>query len=143
LSQLIRNRTTERDIRVWLNENGHYGNSAKFLSVELFAIEPPGWKQVFEFHAQVRRADSQPGEWTELWGVVVDDDRRSTQDRTQISIFESPDQQRQQLEIASSDLMTLDLARKRKSNPVMLLALAGIFILGIIIVVAITRAAGR
>jgi len=71
LHQLIRNPNSEREIRAWLNGNGYYGNSAQLANVELFAIERPGWKQVFEFEAKAKDRDSD--QWSDHWGTVFND----------------------------------------------------------------------
>ena len=49
LKKFIKNGSTERAIRRWLDKNGFYGSSAKFDHVELHAIKRPGWLQVFRF----------------------------------------------------------------------------------------------
>ncbi|GAB5443017.1 MAG: hypothetical protein Fues2KO_33660 [Fuerstiella sp.] len=70
--RLLRNRSTERDLRAYLADHGYYGRSAEFFRLELAGIERPGWVQVFEFHVY---AKSQEGGWSELFGTVRTDER--------------------------------------------------------------------
>ena len=70
--RLLRNGTAERDIRDWLNDNGYYGRSAKFLELELHAIKRPGWLQIFRFSLNAKSSDD---DWHELHGVLRDDER--------------------------------------------------------------------
>ena len=80
--KLIRNGTTERDIRDWLTRNGYYGQSAKFEEVELHAIKRPGWLQVFRFSVTAKSAEED--QWHDLFGVVRDDERYR---RFEIEVF--------------------------------------------------------
>ena len=73
IQKLIRNRSSERDVRDYLDSHGYFGNSAKFDYLELHAIERPGWVQVFKF--SVRVLDLQEKS-CQLYGVVRDDERR-------------------------------------------------------------------
>ena len=75
---MIRNRTTEKDVREYLSQQGYFGSGARFDYLELFAIERPGWVQVFKFSAW---AKSKSGDLHHLFGVVRDDERRSTKIR--------------------------------------------------------------
>lgn len=69
---LLKNKTTEDEIKKWLTFNGFCGNTAKFDAVELAAIQSPGWLQIFEFSVVVSTAK---GEKTQLFGLVKSDDR--------------------------------------------------------------------
>ena len=69
---LIRNASTEKDLRDHLTENGYYGRSANILQLELKAIERPGWVQVFEFHVHAKQQD---GDWKSLQGLCRTDER--------------------------------------------------------------------
>lgn len=72
LNDLVGNKTAEKDIRDWLSNNHWYGNGAKFIELELHAIQRPGWLQVFRFTAE---AKSTSGERQTLFGVLRDDER--------------------------------------------------------------------
>jgi hypothetical protein len=82
LSQsVIRNRVTEQDIREWLTDNGYDGQTAKLSSVELVAIERPGWRQVYQFKVKILVLD----QWTNYAGIIRVDDRYS---KTQVELFD-------------------------------------------------------
>ncbi len=49
---IIANKCTEKDLRDYLSQNGYFGRSAKFLKLDLAAIERPGWVQVYKFHVR-------------------------------------------------------------------------------------------
>lgn len=72
---LIRNGVTEKDLRDYLTAEGYYGRSAEILSLELKAVERPGWVQVFEFHVHAKQQDKEGGNWEQLRGVVRTDER--------------------------------------------------------------------
>ena len=71
---MIRNRVTEEDVRDYLSQNGCIRGSIRLEHMELFAIQRPGWVQVFKFRAQ---AKTKRGEVCALFGVVRDDQRNS------------------------------------------------------------------
>ncbi|MDG2468092.1 MAG: hypothetical protein P8M80_02330 [Pirellulaceae bacterium] len=87
MSPLIANKFTEKDIRQWLSEHGFYGNSAKFVELELHAIQRPGWLQVFRFQVEAKAAN---GGWETYFGAVRDDERTH---ETTIKTFRSYGQQ--------------------------------------------------
>ena len=115
----IGNRATEEDIRNWLDANGYVGRTARISDLELHAIKRPGWVQVFEFHLRSKAClapdaderdedpdkESEPA-WLERFGVVLDDERKRTQDlRTQVWIFEEKEQQQAKLESVSKGML--------------------------------------
>jgi hypothetical protein len=71
---LIRNGAIEKQLRKHLDARGLRGSTARFDSLELAAIERPGWVQTFRFRLRVRRGD---GDWTRFAGTCVDDERSS------------------------------------------------------------------
>ena len=72
LNRLFRNRSTEKDVRDYLQENGFQAASARFDDLELTAIKRPGWVQIFRFG--VRVLDDR-GKSHQFLGVARDDDR--------------------------------------------------------------------
>lgn len=72
---LIANRVTEKEIRDEISGLGFDGSGARITDLELVAIEPPGWKQVFRF--SVRTFETDLG-CAEHFGCVTDDERWST-----------------------------------------------------------------
>ncbi|MCR9201671.1 MAG: hypothetical protein NXI04_23755 [Planctomycetaceae bacterium] len=72
--RVIANRATEKDVRDYLDVHGFYGSSARFISLELAAIERPGWVQVFNFHAHLKTRD---GRWVVRYGICRTDERTS------------------------------------------------------------------
>ena len=72
MKSLFGNKSAEKDIRDWLNENQYYGNSAQFVEIELHAIRRPGWLQVFRFEAKVKTVAD---EWVQLYGAMRSDER--------------------------------------------------------------------
>ena len=93
----IGNRVTEKDIRDWLDANGFVGTTARINDLELYAIERPGWVQVFEFQARLKaagqdrgfEAEVEPG-WIERFGVVLDDERKRTDSLRTCLLYTSP-----------------------------------------------------
>ena len=81
LGDLIGNRVTEKDIRDWLETQGYRGDSARFTEIELHAIAPPGWRQLFRFSGNVANGE---GERRPMFGVVEDDERYG---KTEIAIY--------------------------------------------------------
>jgi hypothetical protein len=72
LQERIGNRVTEREIRLWLDAHGFEGKSASLVEVALYAITPPGWKQVFRFSGQAKNSS---GQLVPIFGIVEDDQR--------------------------------------------------------------------
>ena len=109
MPNLIRNRVTERDIRDWLNENGYHGGSAVLESVELYAIERPGWRQLFRFSGRVRLQSADPYETPKrmpVWGVVLDDERKPLGQQTQVTLCDREIDQLEQLSKLSDGMIT-------------------------------------
>lgn len=67
----LKNRVTEKDIRDYLESQGYEGPSAKFDSLELVAVQRPGWVQIFEFVVRVSQGDDRQ----QFYGVAKDDER--------------------------------------------------------------------
>lgn len=109
MPNLIRNRVTERDIRDWFNENGYHGGSAVLESVELYAIQRPGWRQLFRFSGRVRLQSANPDETPKrmpVWGVVLDDERKPLGQRTQVTLCDCENDQLEQLSKLSDGMIT-------------------------------------
>ena len=91
---MIGNRVTEKDLRDWLTEQGFAGQFAKLNELELHAIEPPGWVQVFRFCVDMRsRGKEEPRPLETYWGIILDDERKSKPDRTIVQLFQKQQQQ--------------------------------------------------
>ena len=45
---MFQNRSTQKDVRDWFNENGLKGDSLTFDYLELYALKPPGWQILAE-----------------------------------------------------------------------------------------------
>ena len=95
----ISNRSTEKDVRDWLDNNGFAGKTVKLNELELHAIQRPGWIQVFKFGLRVKclpliNQGNDPeandrSSWLEMFGVVLDDEReRDSHLKTQVWLFE-------------------------------------------------------
>lgn len=100
--RMIGNRSTEKDLRDFLTENGYYGNSANFHKLELAAIERPGWVQVFEFHVLAKSVD---GDWVELFGNCRSDERSKS---LEVNLFDSNVDQSQAFRDETAEMITLD-----------------------------------
>ncbi len=81
----------ERSLRAHLTGRGYYGDTAKFLTFRLVAIQRPGWLQVFSYSVEARVAnstnastDSAEREVVKLFGLVRQDERYR---RCDIEIF--------------------------------------------------------
>ena len=101
MKALIGNKVTEKDVREWLTTRGYKGSSAQFDALELYAIQRPGWLQVFRFEANVRRVSD--NRWVRLYGAVRDDERFL---HTDIEVFDKLTQRDQQLNDWSKGLVT-------------------------------------
>lgn len=97
LGGVAKNRTTEKDIRAWLNANGFEGRAVEVVDVELHAVERPGWLQIFRF--RVREATD------EHFGVVRDDERLRGKYKTQIELFDNAVSQSAKLAELSDNLI--------------------------------------
>jgi len=142
----IGNRVTEKDVRLWLDEQGWAGRSAKIEQLDLHAIKSPGWIQVFRFVVTVNPAikpdededqlDSHPHRirGQTFFGAVRDDERQK-ESQTKIWMFEDQDAQAEKLSELSEGLITL---RAGETSTGFLLAV-GIFVGLIATVVALVR----
>lgn len=121
----ISNRSTETDVRSWLNKNGFVGKTAKFSELELHAIQRPGWVQVFRFCVRVkyRPLDDNENEvglsdqsgWQEVFGVALEDERERRQNtRNQIWLFKSSVEQEEKLKLISTDFLTCKTGQNGK-----------------------------
>lgn len=108
---LISNRATEKDLRDYLDQQGYYGRSARFLSLELAAIERPGWVQVFEFQVEAKQKD---GEWEELFGVCRSDERR---DLLEVQLFPDHEAFRNAVRQEKHEMLSTDREPKHWSFP--------------------------
>ena len=151
MSGLIRNKATESDIRAWLDRNGFYGQRAEFESVELFAIQRPGWKQLFRFvvEARVRPADEQPdvfdekwgpscAEKVKIWGAVLDEERKPDATKTQIKIFDGEAQLDSCLDDWSVDLISASSTRDQMANLKVLITFGSV-VLVVLLLVALLK----
>lgn len=113
---IFNNRVTEKDVRLWLDQNGFYGRSAQITDLELHAIERPGWRQIFRFtikakpkldHGSLGGLGKQEGEKAIRHGIVLDDQRKRTADQqTQVFIFESIEERNRVLEERSAGMLS-------------------------------------
>ena len=113
----ISNRSTEKDVRDWLDNNGFAGKTVKLNELELHAIQRPGWIQVFKFGLRVKclpliNQGSDPeandrSSWLEMFGVVLDDEReRDSHLKTQVWLFEDEVEREKKLNLVSADFLT-------------------------------------
>ena len=138
LQNAIRNRTTEKDLRAWLDKNGFYGNSAQIKELELHAIQRPGWLQIFSFQVKaksryeidVTEGDNDP--WGDFFGVVRDDERRKGDNKTQVELFPELQQQQEKLHQWSDGLI-----RRRDQSSANLLGLTAAIIVSVVLILSI------
>ncbi|MDA7889338.1 hypothetical protein N9A79_02060 [Pirellulales bacterium] len=71
---MLQNRSTQKDVRMWFTENGYRGEALTFKYLELYAIKPPGWEQIFTFEVNFQDCD---GIMNRIYGVAFDDERIS------------------------------------------------------------------
>jgi hypothetical protein len=69
---MFQNKTTQKDVRTWFSENGYRGEAISFRYLELYAIKPPGWEQIFTFEVDAQEVNK---EVRRVYGVVFDDER--------------------------------------------------------------------
>ena len=69
---MFQNKTTQKDVRTWFSENGYRGEALSFQYLELYAIKPPGWEQIYAFEVDVQKSDEKR---KHVYGVVFDDER--------------------------------------------------------------------
>lgn len=125
---IIGNRVTEQDVRNYLTELGFHGNSAKFDELELVAIEPPGWLQIFRFTVHVSR-DEQRREC--FHGLVRDDERHGLQ----VRLYSDETERAEQQAVWSEGL--IDGIRKPLPAPVFVLVACGVGIIGLAAVIGV------
>ena len=118
----IGNRVTEKDLRQWLTAQGWSGRSAKIDHLDLHAIQPPGWIQVFRFkvavvpaykeephendHAPQHANDNKASTAQTFYGAVRDDERQKSSPTT-IWVFNDQQEQSEKLSELSEGLITL------------------------------------
>ena len=122
LTDLAKNRTTEADIRAWLNANGFEGKSAEILDVELHAVQRPGWLQIFRFRLQV----GVDGKQREYFGAVRDDERLRGTNKTRVQLFDSEPLQAAELAELSEGLI---IQGDRSGGYLIFLFLVGVLLL--------------
>jgi hypothetical protein len=140
MHNLIRNRVTERDIRDWLQNNGYEGGSAKLESVELHAIQRPGWKQLFRFAGMIRRQSNDADDVAPkvpVWGAVLDDERQSDAKRTQVFLFETEQDQLGKLKELSSGMLTSN--RSGENASVRMLFVMAFFAVLVFLLIAMVK----
>ena len=71
---MFQNRSTQKDVRMWFTENGYRGETLTFKYLELYAIKPPGWEQIFTFEVNLQDCN---GTMNHIFGVAFDDERIS------------------------------------------------------------------
>lgn len=128
ISNAIRNRVTEKDVRAWMDDNGFYGNSADIEHLELYAVQRPGWLQIFSFQTRVKLREESEQPWRKMYGAVKDDERRSGNHKTQVELFANVDQQTEKLQQWSEGL----IARGNQSSKSLLLLTAGVFLFAVV-----------
>lgn len=109
-----------------MDRNGFYGNSADIRDLELFAIERPGWLQVFRFQVRVKSREESEKPWSEMFGVVKDDERRRGDKKTQVEMFPTAQQQADKLEQWSQGLIAKSNQRNQSDRSLLLLIAAGV-----------------
>lgn len=112
-----------------MDRNGFYGTSAEIRDLELYAIQRPGWLQVFSFQARVKSREGSEGEksndpWNEMFGVVKDDERRRGDGKTQVELFPTSQQQADKLQQWSQGLIAKSNQRDQSNRSLLLLIAA-------------------
>jgi hypothetical protein len=128
MKNAIRNRVTEKDVRSWLDTHGFYGNSAEIRDLNLYAVQRPGWLQIFSFEVRVKSRSETENPWREMFGVVKDDERRRGNNKTQVELFADAVQQTEKLDQWSEGL----IAQGNQANATVLLLIG--FMVGLAIV---------
>lgn len=57
LENVYQCRAAEQQIRSWLSEHGYSGNQARIHQLDLYAVQAPGWVQVYRFVADLPNTD--------------------------------------------------------------------------------------
>lgn len=122
--KLDRNRSTEKDLRSYLDDNGYFGRTAKFHMLKLKAVERPGWVQVFQFEIETKREGS---DWETLFGYCRTDERSDS-----FEVQMSTDQLKAQQSFgeASKDMITHETAQQHSPLIGLLFIAVVVFILG-------------
>ena len=108
-----------------MDRNGFYGTSAEIRDLELYAIERPGWLQVFCFQVRVKSRTESEEPWSEMFGVVKDDERRRGDKKTQVEMFPTAQQQADKLQQWSQGLIAKSNQGDRSNRSLLLLIAAG------------------
>lgn len=105
--KMDRNKSTEKDLRDYLDNKGYFGRTAKFKKLKLKAVERPGWVQVFQFEVDAKRSE---GDWETLFGSCRTDERSDLFD---VEISADPTIAQQAFGEASKGLITHETARQQ------------------------------
>ena len=108
-----------------MDRNGFYGTSADIRDLELYAIERPGWLQVFRFEVRGKSRAESEEPWSEMFGVVKDDERRRGDKKTQVEMFPTAQQQADKLQQWSQGLIAKSNQGDRSNRSLLLLIAAG------------------
>ena len=109
---MFQNRSTQKDVRDWFNENGLKGDSLTFDYLELYALKPPGWEQIFTF--EVDCFDSN-GNKKHLYGLVSEDERAlNIADKIEVEIYMDKDLHQKTLEEWSDGFIKRKNVKGRK-----------------------------
>ena len=127
--RLIANRATEKDLREYLDDNGFFGSSIRFISLELAAIERPGWVQVFNFHAHLK---TRGGRWVVRYGICRTDERSRL---FEVSLFDQGDERAAAFRSDTATMITRE--RRDQHWTMMPLLLLFLFVVGVASVGAI------
>ncbi|MEP3480159.1 MAG: hypothetical protein ABJZ55_12985 [Fuerstiella sp.] len=103
---LDRNKSTEKDLRSYLDDNGYFGRTAKFQLLKLTAVERPGWVQIFQFEIEAKREDS---DWESLYGFCRTDERS---DAFEVQMSHDALAAQQSFGEASEDMITHETAQQ-------------------------------
>jgi hypothetical protein len=95
----VRNGVTEREILEWLKARNYSTDAKRLANVQLFAIQRPGWLQVFRFEVEVRDSEGHP---EKLFGALRSDERFG--DPT-ICVFETSSERDDQLHVWSQGMI--------------------------------------
>jgi hypothetical protein len=96
----------ERSLRSHLSGRGFYGDSAKFITFRLVAIQRPGWLQVYSFvvRARIAKDSVDDAEYAQLFGLVRQDERYKKCD---IQLFQNMQERHSLYQEWSTDLIRL------------------------------------
>ncbi len=97
-------RDLEIALRKHLNEQGFFGDSAKFRQLRLMAVQRPGWLQVYTFTVEAMSQLNTSEQPQCLFGIVRQDERYN---RLEISVFSNRSERSKLLDEWSEDLIRL------------------------------------